>query len=86
MCIRDSTSLGGTSPANDLTFTVNSITGDRYFRNAHLGDVVMNNGTGNWTLMAGTDGLYLYNNSNGNKYLISMTLVSAGTGPNPLGQ
>ena len=79
------TSLGGATPTNDVTFTVAAITGDRYWKNAFVGDVVLNNGTGNWTLMAGSDGLYLYNNATGSKYLISMTLVASG-GPNPLGQ
>jgi hypothetical protein len=77
------TQLGGASPDNDLTFTV-SQTWDAYWKNLYVGDVNMNNGTGNWTLMAGTDGLYLRNNANGNKYLISMTLVPTG-GPTPLG-
>jgi hypothetical protein len=76
--------LGGSTPENNLTFSV-SQTWDAYWRNLYVGDVNMNNGTGNWTLMAGSDGLYLRNNANGNKYLISMTLVSGGTGPTPLG-
>jgi hypothetical protein len=76
--------LGGATPANNLTFKV-SQTWDAYWRNLYVGDVNMNNGTGNWTLMAGSDGLYLRNNANGNKYLITMSLVSGGTGPTPLG-
>ena len=76
------TQLGGTR-SNDLTFTV-SQTWDAYWRNLYVGDVNMNNGTGDWTLMAGTDGLYLRNNTNGNKYKITMSLVSGGTGPSPL--
>jgi hypothetical protein len=76
--------LGGATPANNLTFKV-SQTWDAYWRNLYVGDVNMKNGTGNWTLMAGSNGLYLRDNSNGNKYLITMSLVGAGVGPTPLG-
>jgi hypothetical protein len=77
------TQLGG-NRTHDCTFTV-SQTWDAYWRNLYVGDVNLSNGTGDWTLMAGADGLYLRNNANGNKYKITMSLVSGGTGPTPLG-
>ena len=76
------TQLGG-NRTHDCTFTV-SQTWDAYWRNLYVGDVNMNNGTGNWTLMAGADGLYLRNNDSGSKYKITMTAVPTG-GPTPLG-
>jgi len=77
------TQLGG-NRTHDCTFTV-SQTWDAYWRNLYVGDVNLNNGTGDWTLMAGSDGLYLRNNGNGSKYKITMTSVPSG-GPSPLGE
>jgi hypothetical protein len=77
------TQLGG-NRSHDVTFSV-SQTWDAYWRNLYVGDVNLNNGVGDWTLMAGADGIYLRNNDNGNKYKITMTAVPTG-GPTPLGE
>jgi hypothetical protein len=76
------TQQGHLAPYYDKTINLGDPTSK--WKNAYLGDVHIENGIGNWTMMAGSDGLYLYDNINSTKYKISMTQVVSG-GPNKLG-
>ena len=76
------TQNGHFAPYYDKTINLGDPTSK--WKNAYLGDVHIENGIGNWTMVAGSDGLYLYDNINSTTYKISMTQVVSGA-PNQLG-
>jgi hypothetical protein len=75
--------LNGTDGVNDLILAVVP-TLDLHWKNLYVSDVTMKNEANTWTMMPGSDGLYIINNSTGAKFKITMTSVPTG-GPNPIG-
>ena len=51
------------------------------WKNSYLTDVHIKNNLGDWTMVAGADGLYLYNNSTNSAYKINMTPVTLNVPP-----
>ena len=79
-------------PTGDLNTNLGAksddVVGKARFKNLYVGDINMEapSAVAKWSLMAGTDGLYMYNSVNSKTYKISMTEITGVTyKPTPLG-